>query len=73
VVCTLDGLDGLDAHVQGATGRWRGRSVLFFYLCQEQESVFHIVVHYAIVLSKRALFALAKPDTKDQFDSCMRN
>lgn len=49
----------------GATGRWRG--VPF---SQEQESV-GIVLRYT--LSKRALPALANPDTKDQFDSCMKN
>lgn len=49
---------------RSATGRWRG--VPF---PQEPESVF---CHW-IVLSKRALPALANPDTKDQFDSCMHN
>lgn len=53
VVCRLEGLEGLDAHAQGATGRWRG--VPLFSLSVSRASVlkFSVSAHYCAYRTRR--------------------
>lgn len=77
-MCRLEGLDGLAAHAHsagavGATGRWRGVPFLRNKSqCDSGVRPYHPQC-CTVGTCKRALPALANPDTKDLLDSCMTN